>query len=72
MADILYVQLLNEGTTVYRPVPATHVSEGVYVLGGTDNYDPESEEWAFLPGVRVKAAIRTLNGKQVLVAFEQA
>ena len=39
----IYVRLLNEGTTVYRPTSA--VAEGLvtYRLGATEGYDPNDE-----------------------------
>jgi hypothetical protein len=30
---LVYVRLLDEGTTVYRPVTATQEADGTYVLG---------------------------------------
>jgi hypothetical protein len=45
--------LLNEGVDCWRPVKATKISESVYVIEGIENYDPDDEEWEFLPGSRV-------------------
>lgn len=34
--------------------PAPRVSATEYILSGDDIYDPEVEEWEFLPGARVR------------------
>lgn len=49
----IYVQLLDEGTVVYRPVPARKISSSICVLEGADLYDPDNEVWEFLPGTQV-------------------
>ncbi len=54
----VYVQLLNEGTLVYRPTRGTIVGPLVVRLEATPDYDPDDEEWEFLPGSTV--AIETL------------
>ena len=35
----IYVQLLDEGTKVYRPVPAIKIQDDVYELQGAELYD---------------------------------
>jgi hypothetical protein len=67
----IYVRLLGEGVEVYRPVRASMVSTTTYILGGTDVYDPEDEEWEFPPGSLVNVQERTLNGEIVLVAISK-
>lgn len=64
----VYVQLLEEGTKVYRPVPATHLTGDVYRLSGIENYDPEDEKWEFLPGELVIVGKREIGGELLLVA----
>lgn len=64
----VYVRLLNEGVEVFRPVPATSVTPGVYIIGRPANYDAEDESWEFLPGSRVIVEDRVLEGQAVLVA----
>ena len=66
--NIVYVRLLGEGTEVYRPVPAQQVSSSIFVLGGEDIYNPEDEEWEFLPGARVWVETKFLSGGPVLIA----
>ncbi|MCE5200774.1 MAG: hypothetical protein ABFD54_13030 [Armatimonadota bacterium] len=71
----IYIQLLNEGTVVYRPTLGVVVSEGVYRVLPTENYDPEDEVWEFLPGDTVKCTAEVKSGAQgeetVLVAKER-
>ncbi|MDD4892126.1 MAG: hypothetical protein PHU85_19560 [Phycisphaerae bacterium] len=64
----VYVQLLNEGTTVYRPTLALDLGHGSYRLLATDKYDPTDEEWEFPPGSIIKCEIRTLSDGPALVA----
>ncbi len=70
MSNTVYVHLLGEGVQVYRPVPAFQVAPTVYVLGGAEFYDPEDEEWEFLPGARVVVEERIMEeGDTVLIAI---
>jgi len=46
----IHVPLLNEGTTVSRPVRAEQLSDGSFRILGPI---PADEEWAFAPGDRV-------------------
>ena len=71
-AVTFYVRLLGEGVQVYRPVPALKKASNVYVIGGVDIYDPEDEEWEFLPGTHVVVEKRMLEGESVLVAIANA
>jgi hypothetical protein len=49
----IYVRLLNEGTDVWKAVPAIRVAGNVYALEGDDIFDPATEEWEFEPGAIV-------------------
>jgi hypothetical protein len=49
-ARTIYVELLDEGVTVYRPVEGTPESEGSFRLPDTA---PTDEHWRFEPGTRV-------------------
>ena len=71
MESIIYVELLGEGTKVYRPVPASKISDNLYKIGGSEIYDPDDEEWEFLPGSVVKVEEKTFEGKIELVAIEE-
>jgi hypothetical protein len=53
----VYVRLLDEGTDVARPTEAEVVSDGVYRLLPTPDYDSEVEKWEFLPGELVRCPV---------------
>ncbi|KAB2964105.1 MAG: hypothetical protein F9K16_05070 [Thermoanaerobaculia bacterium] len=65
----VYVRLLGEGTSVYRPAAAVHTAPGQALLVAPRSYDPEDEDWEFKPGTHVKLEARVLEGVQVLVAI---
>jgi len=65
----VYVRLLDEGTDVWRPVPALPVGAGRFLLRPTDAYDPDDEKWEFLPGTTVECATQFKSGGSVLVAM---
>jgi len=68
----IYISLLKEGTTVWRPVKAKKLEENKYEIIGIDNYNPDDEEWQFLPGDIVKCETRKFTeGKSGLVAIEK-
>jgi len=68
MEKKIYVQLINEVTKVYRPVPAFEIETNVYKLGGHQIYDSDDELWEFTPGTVVIVEERNLEGETVLVA----
>ena len=68
----IYVQLLDEETTCYRPVEAIHIRDLLYKITIPRNYDPEDEHWEFKPETIVKCEMRKLNIGEVLVAVEKA
>jgi hypothetical protein len=70
MKKIIYIQLLNEGSVAYRPVSAYEIKESVYKIDGSECYNPEDEEWEFLPGTYVLVEERTFDGENVLVAIQ--
>jgi len=55
----IYVALLDEGVTVWRPVVAREVSPGRYELRGAI---PQGELWEFQPGQVVECERRALDG----------
>ena len=71
MEKKIYIQLLGEGTIVYRPVPAIEIGDSIYQLKGEEIFDPDDEEWEFLPGTKVRVEEKELEGEKVLVAIEQ-
>ena len=68
MSETIYVPLLNEGTEVWRPVPAVPLGDGRYRITGEM---PEDEEWEFLPGDAVIGRARFIGGEQRIVAVEK-
>jgi hypothetical protein len=68
MTKTIYVRLLGEGVTVYRPVLAKEIAPSVYVIDGTTLYSSDDEEWEFKPGSQVVVEERLLEGKRELVA----
>ena len=67
----IYIELLNEGTVVYRPVQASPVGKDLYRIESI-NKDPEDEEWRFPKGAIVRCGIRKLSStEEALVAIEE-
>ena len=71
MERVIYVQLLDEGTIVYRPVLSLELSPTIYKLGGTLIYNSRNEKWEFLPGETVQVEEKYLEGNKVLVAVRR-
>jgi hypothetical protein len=65
----VYVELLDEGTDVWRPVAADEVRPGCFLLRGEM---PAEERWAFQPGALVECEFRKLSGGSRLVAVRLA
>jgi hypothetical protein len=70
MEEQIYIELLDEGTKVYRPVPSIKVDKNVYKVGGFDIYG-EDELWAFPPGTIVYVEKRKISDEILLVAVEK-
>jgi hypothetical protein len=68
-SQTIYIELLHEGVTVYRPVEAKLEDDGAYRLPGEA---PEGEEWAFAVGSRVYCEWRELDTGRTLVAVRAA
>jgi len=64
--SIVYVRLLEEGTEVYRPVPAEQISSDVFVLSSQEV--PSDEVWEYSP-TRVKVAMKILSEGRVPVVI---
>jgi hypothetical protein len=71
MEKIIYIQLLNEGSVTYRPVPACEVENNIFKLNGFEIYDPEDEEWEFEPGALVFVEEQTKDKQKVLIAVNR-
>jgi hypothetical protein len=70
--NTIYVRLLNEGTPVMRPTNAVHLGNDVYRVLATDGYDPDDEEWEFVPGTLVHCVHDIRGGDEVLIAHKPA
>jgi hypothetical protein len=66
----IYVELLEEGVEVYRPVDAVREADGTHRLPASQD-DPD-EVWAFPPGSRVFCAPKKLCEGTFLVADRRA
>jgi hypothetical protein len=64
----IYVPLLNEGTDVLRPTSGIVLEPDVVRVVATRDYDPDVEEWEFLPGSRVRCVKEFRGGREILVA----
>ncbi len=60
-----HVRLLNEGTDVVRPVHLIDLEDGTFRVLATHDYDPNDEEWEFLPTSVVAIKDRLIGGKMV-------
>ena len=69
MERIVYVQLLNEGTRVFRPVSATKVLDNVFKINKSEMCNEEDETWEFAPGTNVIVEEQNLKGELLLVAI---
>ena len=68
---VVYVQLLGEGTVVYRPASAEPLGANVVRLLKPESYDPEDEDWEFKPGTTVRVEPRSLSEGDVLAAVSR-
>jgi len=66
----LLVRLQNEGTDVYKKTNGYKVATNTFVILVTEDYDPDDEEWEFVPGSIVKCVLEQHGGREWLVAHE--
>jgi hypothetical protein len=64
----VYVRLVGEGTTVYRPTSGIPVGTDSVELLAPKDFNPSDEEWEFPPGSVVRIERRVLSGGEVFVA----
>lgn len=64
----IYVELLDEGTCVWRPVAAELQADGSFMI--SEQEVPEDEQWQFMPGERVVVEAQVQNEEEVLVAVK--
>ena len=67
----IYVNVLNEGVFVVRPADAIEISPNVYRILESNIYNPEDEDWEFLPGTTVECREELREGKKILVAKKE-
>jgi len=65
---VIYIQLLNEGTTVFRPAAGLQLGRNIFKVLADEEYDPEDEEWEFPPETVVRCEKEFRNGEELLVA----
>ena len=70
-SQTIFVELLDEGTSVVRPTLAVPLGDGTYRLLPTPGYDPDDEHWEFPPGSVVRCRREVWSGGAVLVARER-
>lgn len=64
----VFVPLRDEGTGVVRPAQAFALGGMRFRLIEPEGYDPEGEQWQFLPGTEVNCSVEVRDGREVLVA----
>jgi hypothetical protein len=68
--ETIYVELLGEGVSVFRPLTAVRQPDGSFELPLSL---PPEERWAFPPGSRVQCELRDLGeGQPVMLAVRRA
>lgn len=68
----IYVAVVGEEPTLWRPVEAIRHSDDVYEIVSV-NANPEGQQWAFTTGMKVRVEEHTfMDDKTGLVAREQA
>jgi hypothetical protein len=55
----MHVRLLDEGTEVSRRTRALDLGNGLFQIEATADYDPELENWEFVPGSIVRSEPRS-------------
>lgn len=69
---LVYVRLIGEGTTTFRPAKAEPIGPGTVRLLEPHDFDPDDEDWEFKPGSLVHVEQRALQGVEVWVAVSAA
>jgi hypothetical protein len=72
MFDEIYITLLDEGVSVWRPVQAEKVGNDTYLI--PPHYDPakNAEHWEFPPGSTVICRPRQSGNRTILAAVSLA
>lgn len=73
MKHTIYVQLMDEGVAVFRPILAIAIGGKNYKIDDNQSiYNPNDETWEFLPGDIVEVEQRIFDGDVILVASKLA
>ena len=67
----IYIRLLEEATTCFRPTQAVPLGESAYRVLPTDGYDPTDEVWEFLPGSTVHCEPVDIGSRPCLLALAE-
>lgn len=68
--EIIYMPLIGEGVSVWRPVSGKKIRTDIYKILPYD-YDPSVEEWEFPPGTCVVCEIRRMDVGLVKLAVRK-
>lgn len=68
MVKQVYMPLMDEGASVWRPVPAWQIDRETFIVLRPEGYDPDDEKWQFPPGSTVVCEPKTLPDGTVLAA----
>ena len=70
MSTTIFVELLDEGVDVWRPVVAEELGPEVFLIPAATKV-PCGEKWQFSPGATVRCELKRLSRGVVLVAVQQ-
>jgi hypothetical protein len=68
--ETIYIPLLGEGTSVCRPTSGIQISDHVYRVLPTPDYESADEDWQFLPDSLVRCVKEVRGQEEILVARE--
>ena len=68
--EIIYIELLDEGTKVFRPTFGVPLGGSRYRVLETSDYDADDEVWKFVPGSVVRCIRKKEDGEEILIATE--
>ena len=66
----IYIQLLDEGTTTFRPTQGFPLGGNIFRVLPTPDYNPENETWEFIPGSLVRCVRKQSDNGAILLAVE--
>ena len=77
VTEKIYIRLLDEGVDSWLPTTGEKITDTVYKVLPTDDYDPNDEDWEFIPGTVVKCELQEKDSGRgekikILVAISEA